>query len=157
MLSVFGRTRPTVASDSALRTDLEVVGGEFGRNDAANFRNGFTLFDEDVQVFRRVWIHWRGQNAAIAERARTKLHPSLHPGDDLVIVQGFDGPVDQLVVREEEAEMELAVFEHTLDLFGGIGAERQTVSQRIRSFCCSTPCHACNTAPRAVPAFAAAG
>ena len=73
------------------------------------------MLDEDIQILRGVGIERRRQNAAIAQCARAELHPPLHPGDDLVVAQLGHGGLDQLLVGQQVAEAQLAVFEHLFD------------------------------------------
>src|SRR5205823_6032623 len=59
------------------------------------------------------------QNAAIAQRARAKLHAAMHPGDDAVIVDLAYSRLDQFLGREQIAEVQLAILQHLLSLLRG--------------------------------------
>ena len=83
------------------------------------------MLDEGVQVLGGVRIERRGQDAAVAQRARAEFHAALHPGDDLVVVQLRDRGIDQFVRGEQVAEPQLAVLQHLLD-FGRGEARPQT-------------------------------
>src|SRR6185437_8356042 len=92
------------------------------------FTDLFAVLDERVQVHSGVGVERRGENAAVAERARAELHAAVHPGDDLVFLKLGHGGRDQFVDRDHVVEVQLAVFEYLLD-FAGI--ERGTEERRF--------------------------
>src|SRR5436189_6120580 len=55
-------------------TDVEVFRRQLGRDRGGEFPESFTMLDVGVEIFRRVGIERRRQNAAIAERPRAELH-----------------------------------------------------------------------------------
>ncbi len=85
------------------------------------------MLDVDVQVLCRVRIQRRGKNAAVTQSARAELHAALHPGNDLVVVQGANGQIYQFAFGQQITEAQLAIFDHFLDLLrriSGPEAER---------------------------------
>ena len=94
------------------------------------------MLDEDVQVLGGIRIERRGQNAAVAQRARAELHAAVHPGDDLVVVQLLHGGVDHFVGGQQVVEAQLAVLEHLLDLRGAVSRAQAERVERARARSC---------------------
>ena len=88
------------------------------------------MLDVRVQIFSGIRVVRRGQNAAVAQRARAKLHAAMHPSDDLVLAELSYGRIDQLIGRQQIAKSQFAVFEYALDLFGGVAGPETQIAQR---------------------------
>ena len=58
------------------------------------------------------------RDAAIAQGAWTEFHAALHPGDDFVIFQRFDGALDEFPFGEQILKTQLAIFENAFDFAG---------------------------------------
>ncbi len=84
------------------------------------------MLDVNIQIFGGIGIERRGQNAAVAQRARPELHAPLHPRQDLVLAQQAHRVRQQLIGRAQVVKAQLAVLQHLLDFFRAVaGAEQQ--------------------------------
>ncbi len=104
--------------EARVRAGFEIIVRRLFRHRRGELAEGLAVLDVDVEVLRRVGIERRSQNGAVAQSARPELHAALHPGHDPVLRQLIERGCQQLLARGEEAEAELAVFEHLLDLLG---------------------------------------
>ena len=68
------------------------------------------MFDESVQIFRGIGIQRRRQNAAIAKRARAKLHAAVHPRHDAIFGKLRNGRRDHLFGGQDVAEAAACSF-----------------------------------------------
>src|ERR1017187_3929551 len=66
---------------------FEIFGAQLRRHRSRKLTKRLAMFDEEVEVLGGIGVERRSQNAAVAEGARAELHPAVHPGDDLVVVQ----------------------------------------------------------------------
>src|ERR1700733_9377587 len=130
LLLVFQANTAHSGEVAGVRSGFEIFGCELGGHRSREFPQGLAVLDEGVEIFGRVGVLGRGQNAAIAESARAELHAPLHPGDDAVFLQAIDRRTDHLGSGGQHAEAQLTVFEHLLD-FGSAEGWAQTVASVI--------------------------
>ena len=83
----------------------------------------------DVEVFGGVRVQRRGQDAAVAERTRPKLHAALHPGNDLLGIQIAHGAIEQFVGGHQIVEAQFAILQYLLHLFGGVAGSQTKIMQ----------------------------
>ena len=120
---------------------FEIFRGQLGRNRRREFAERLAMLDEDVQIFGRIRIERRRQNAAIAQRARAEFHAALHPRDDLVLAQHAHGRRQQFVGGAQVLKAQLAVFEHLFDLLGAVAGAEQQRTVAGGAMCRCTWCH----------------
>ena len=83
------------------------------------------MLDEDVEVLGGIGIERRRQDAAITESARAKLHPPLHPSDNLPLAQHAHSLRKYIVGRAQILKTQFAVFQNLLDFFPAVAWSQQ--------------------------------
>src|SRR5579875_1931970 len=115
-LSMFRPNFADGGEKTTVRADAEVFVRDFLRHRSRELSKLLPVLDVHIQIFGRVRIEWRSENAAIPQRARAEFHAPLHPGDNFVFAESPDRLRDQILCSKQIAEAELAVFEHALNI-----------------------------------------
>src|ERR1700693_2019358 len=109
---------------------LEILAGDLGRYGCGKFPEMLTVLDEEVQILGRVRVERRRKDTAITERAGSKLHTALHPGDDFFRIEIADRGVDHFASSHKITEAQLAILEELLDLFAVVAGPEAQIAQR---------------------------
>jgi hypothetical protein len=105
--------------------DLEVLRGQLLRHGGGKLRKGSRCLMKLLRFSVEYGFSGEARILRLPNARGPKLHPPLHPRNDLMIVQQPDSRLDHLVARQQILEPQLAIFEIFLDLLRENSGPRQ--------------------------------